>query len=91
MYSGTTDSGPLVRPDRNRTAATEVVSGIRLLASRDVSRNPSPRQIVPAALARKLFGDPKFRELEPRGQLVAAIGGHSGSRLTPDDGPTDIP
>jgi uncharacterized protein (DUF433 family) len=36
-------------------------------------------------------GDPKFRQLEPRGQLVAATGGHSSSRLTADDGPTDIP
>jgi len=35
--------------------------------------------------------DPKFRELEPRDQLVAAAGGHSSGSLTADDGPTDIP
>jgi hypothetical protein len=29
-------------------------------------------------------------ELEPRGQLVAAAGGHSSGSLTADDGPTDI-
>jgi hypothetical protein len=29
--------------------------------------------------------------LEPRGQLVAATGGHSSGNLTADDGPTDIP
>ena len=40
---------------------------------------------------RELSGDPKFRQLEPGGQLVAATGGHSSSRLTADDGPTDIP
>src|SRR4029450_5837294 len=50
---------------------------------------------VAAAPARKLLArkvvTPKFRQLEPRGQLVAATGGHSSSRLTADDGPTDIP
>jgi hypothetical protein len=29
--------------------------------------------------------------LEPGGQLVGSTGGHSTSRLTADDGPTDIP
>lgn len=33
----------------------------------------------------------RFRELEPRGQLAAATGGHSSGSLTADDGPTDIP
>jgi hypothetical protein len=36
-------------------------------------------------------GEPEFRQLEPRGQLVAATGGHSSGSLTTDDGPTDMP
>jgi len=32
-----------------------------------------------------------IRELEPRGQLVAAAGGHSSGRLTADDPLTVIP
>lgn len=39
----------------------------------------------------KKRSEPYFRELEPRGQLVAATGDHSSGSLTADDGPTDIP
>jgi hypothetical protein len=45
--------------------------------------------VVPSSAAQRR--DPKFRELGPRGQLVAATGGHLSGSLTADDGPTDIP
>jgi hypothetical protein len=55
---------------------------------------PHHRAIATTIRLRKSLienGDPDFHELEPRGQLAAAVGGDSSGRLTVDDDPADIP
>src|SRR5262245_25629779 len=68
---------PLVRRPMTRIRSAALHTW--LTTSRLVASDAVPRR------------EPRFRELEPRGQLVAATGGHSSGSLTTDDGQTDIP